>query len=310
MERAASFAHDDTARAKLDKLDALLALSATPPSDATLFAEMLSLANDGRYPRHELSAQQRREKTLEALTTQLVALSRSSPVLMIFEDLHWIDPTSLEVLGRIVNRVKTLAALVIVTHRPEFQGQWIGGPHITALTLNRLDEQEISELIKGLAGNKALPDAIRHDIIERTDGVPLFVEEMTKAVLELESESEAQATTAIFPRTALAVPPSLHASLMARLDRLGSAKEVAQIAAAIRREFSDALLTTVAQKEQNDLAVALNRLVEAGLLFRQGYSPHASYLFKHALIQDAAYTPRAETCVSRSHCGGFGKSFS
>ena len=142
---------------------------------------MLSLANDGRYPRLELSAQQRRQKTSEALIGQVAALSNVSPVLMIFEDAHWIDPTSLEALGRAVDRIRTLCLLLIVTYRPEFEPPWIGRPYVTALTLNRLGEREITAMIDRVAGNKALPATIRQDIIERTDGVPLFVEEMTKA---------------------------------------------------------------------------------------------------------------------------------
>ena len=191
MERAAGFTHDDTAQAKLDKLDAVLAQSFTPRQDAALFAEMLSLPNDGRYPTLELAPQQRRQRTLEALTAQMEALSRANPVLMIFEDVHWIDPTSLEALGRAVDRIRTLGVLLIVTYRPEFEPPWIGRPHVTALTLNRLGEREIAAMIDGVTGNKPLPASIRQDIIERTDGIPLFVEEMTKAVLEAESEGEA-----------------------------------------------------------------------------------------------------------------------
>ena len=253
------------------------------------FAEMLSLPNDGRYPTLEMAPQQRRQKTLEALTAQMEALSRSNPVLMIFEDAHWIDPTSLEVLGRAVDRIRTLGVLLIVTYRPEFEPPWIGRPHVTALTLNRLGEREIAAMIDRVTGNKPLPASIRQDIVERTDGIPLFVEEMTKAVLEAESEGDARQTAAAVPSPALAVPASLHASLMARLDRLGPAKEVAQIGAAIGREFSHALLAAVAGKPEAELASALDRLIAAGLLFRQGVPPHATYLFKHALVQDAAY---------------------
>ena len=188
MERAAGFTHDDNTQAKLDKLDALLAKSLTPPQDAALLADMLSLPNDGRYPTLELDPQQRRQKTLEALTAQLEALAQAKPVLMIFEDVHWIDPTSLEAVGRTVDRLRTLGVLLIVTYRPEFEPPWIGRPYVTALTLNRLGEREITAMIDRVTGNKALPESIRQDIIERTDGVPLFVEEMTKAVLEAESE--------------------------------------------------------------------------------------------------------------------------
>jgi class 3 adenylate cyclase/predicted ATPase len=285
MERAAGFAHEDTTQAKLDKLDAVLAQGFTPPQDAAVFVEMLSLTNDGRYPRVDMAPQQRRQKTLEALTAQLEALSRQKPVLMIFEDVHWADPTSLEAFGRAVDRIKTLGVLLIVTYRPEFEPPWIGRPYVTALTLNRFGEREITAIIDGITGNKPLSPSFRKDIVERTDGIPLFVEEMTKAVLEAESEAVVAAT----PSRSVAVPASLHASLMARLDRLGPAKEVAQIGAVIGREFSRALLDAVARKPEAELDSALDRLIAAGLLFRQGMLPHTTYLFKHALVQDAAY---------------------
>ena len=237
MERAAGFAHGDTARAKLDKLDAVLEQSFTPRQDAALFAEMLSLPNDGRYPTLDLLAEQRRQKTMEALIAQVEALSRSNPVLMIFEDVHWLDPTSLETLSRTVDRIRTLGVLLIVTYRPEFEPPWVGRPYVTALTLNRLGEREIAAMIDRVTGNKPLPASIRLDIIERTDGIPLFAEEMTKAVLETVGEGATERLAASIPTPSVAVPASLHASLMARLDRLGPAKEVAQIGAAIGREF-------------------------------------------------------------------------
>jgi len=290
MERAAGFTYNDATQGRLGKLDALLVQSFTTRQNAALFAEMLSLPNDGRYPTVDLTAQQRRQRTLEALTAQVEALSRTNTVLMIFEDVHWIDPTSLEALGRAVERLKTLAVLLIVTCRPEFEPPWIGQPHVSALTLNRLGKREIASMIDRVTGNKLLPASIRRDIIERTDGIPLFVEEMTKAVLEADSKDEAQQTAGAIPSSAQAVPPSLHASLMARLDRLGPAKEIAQIGAAIGREFSHQLLAAMARKSDVELEAALDALVEAGLLFRQGLPPHATYLFKHALVQDAAYS--------------------
>ena len=289
MERAAGFTHDDNTQAKLDKLAALLARSFTPRQDAALLADMLSLPNDGRYPTLELVPQQRRQKTLQALTAQMHALSRSHPVLMIFEDVHWIDPTSLEVVGQTVERLKALPVLLIVTYRPEFDPPWIGRPYVTALNLNRLGEREIAAMIDRVTGNKAMPDSIRQDIIERTDGIPLFVEEMTKAVLEAEGEGGPENAVATIPSLSIGVPATLHASLMARLDRLGPAKEVAQIGAVIGREFSHSLMMAVSRKPQPELELALYRLVDAGLLFRQGVPPYAGYLFKHALVQDAAY---------------------
>jgi class 3 adenylate cyclase/predicted ATPase len=286
MERAAGFTHGDTAQTKLDKLDAVLAQSFTPCQGAALFAEMLSLTNDGRYPTLELDPQQRRQKTLEALTAQLAALLQSQPVLMTFEDVHWIDPTSLEALNRAIEQIRTLGVLLIVAYRPEFEPPWIGQPHVTSLTINRLGEREITALIDGVIGNEPLPTNIRQDIIERTDGIPLFIEEMTKAVIEAGGK-EVERTAAI-PSSSV-VPASLHASLMARLDRLGPAKEVAQIGATIGRDFSHALLAAVVRKPEVELQSAFDRLVAAGLLFRQGSPPHATYLFKHALVQDIAY---------------------
>jgi class 3 adenylate cyclase len=289
MQHAAGLTHEDSQQAKLDKLDAMLAQTRTPSENAALFAEMLSLTNDGRYPALALVPQQRREKTLRALTSQIEALERDCPVLMIFEDAHWIDPTSLEALGRAVDRIATLRALIIVTYRPEYEAPWIGRDYVTAITLNRLSKREIVDMIGRVVGNKFLPENLRQDIVERTDGIPLFVEETTKAVLEAESEGEAQQAVSVVPAPALNVPASLHASLMARLDRLGSAKEVAQIGAAIGREFSHNLLAAVACKPENELGLSLDRLTAAGLLFRQGVPPHATYAFKHGLVRDAAY---------------------
>jgi class 3 adenylate cyclase/predicted ATPase len=288
MERAAGLAHDDRRQAKLDKLDALLAQSFTPHQHAALFAEMLSLNNDGRYPLLELAPQQRRQRTLEALTEQIVALSREKPVLMILEDVHWIDPTSLEAFGRAIERITTLCGLIIITYRPDFEPPWIGRPHVTALTVNRLGQREIAAMIDGVSGNTPLPASVRLDIIERTDGIPLFVEEITKAALEAKGQQGAERAVAAIP-TPSGVPASLHASLMARLDRLGSAKEVAQIGSAIGRGFSHPLLASVVADPEAKLQSALDRLMTAGLLFRQGVPPHATYLFKHALVQDAAY---------------------
>src|SRR5499427_5887816 len=290
MERAAGLLHDDAPQRKLDKLDALLAQSSTSIQDAALFAEMLSLPNDGRYPARELTPQQRRQKTLEALTAQVETLSRQKPVLMIFEDAHWADPTSLEAFGRVVDRIRTLRVLLLVTFRPEFDAPWVGRPYVTALMINRLAEHEAGAMIDRIVGNRLLSASIRQDIIERTDGIPLFVEEMTKAVLEAGSETAAARAIAAVPSPTLAVPASLYASLMARLDRLGGpAKELAQIAAVIGREFSHALLASVVGQPEAALKSALNRPIAAGLLFRRAMPPHATYLFKHALVQDAAY---------------------
>jgi predicted ATPase len=289
LERAAGLARGDDAQTKLDKLDAIIAASSSSPDEAAIFAEMLSLPNDGRYPVRDLSPQQRRQRTMEAVIARIEAISRQTPVLMIFEDAHWADPSSLEVLGRLVDRIAPLRVLLFVTFRPEFVAPWIGRPRATVLTINRLASREAIELIDRVAGDKALPAQIREDIVERADGVPLFIEEMTKAVLDAESESAAARTVSAGPSQTLAVPASLHASLMARLDRLGPAKAVAQIGATIGREFSHELLARVAPVPAPELTAALDRLVQAGLLSRRGAPPLATYLFKHALLQDAAY---------------------
>jgi class 3 adenylate cyclase len=304
IERAAGWAHNDAPQAKLDKLDALLKQTSASQQDAALIAELLSLPNDGRYPALDLNPEQRRQRTLGALIAQMESLTRQNPLLMIFEDAHWTDPTSLELFGRAVDRITSLRVLLIVTFRPEFDPPWIGLPHVTALTLNRLPAREIGAMIDRMVGNKSLPASVRQDIIDRTDGIPLFVEEMTKALVEAESERAAERVAAAIPSPALAVPASLHASLMARLDRLGAAKEVAQIGAAIGRDFSHALLAAVTRQPEAELRSALDRLIAAGLLFRQGVSPArelpvqayagAGHGLRHAIARPA-------TCAARPH---------
>jgi predicted ATPase len=288
FERAAGLSREDTPSAKLDKLDSLLASSGSSPQDAALLAEMLSLPNDGRYPALTLTPAQRRQKTLEAIITHIVSLTRGAPLLMIFEDAHWSDPSSQEVLGLAIQRLVGHPALLIITFRPEFEAGWTGS-QVTTLTLDRLPIGDVGTMIDLVAGVTTLAQNVRQEIVERCDGVPLFVEEMTKAVLEAGSEHDARRTVSAAPSRKLAVPPTLHASLIARLDRLGPAKEVAQIAAAIGREFSHDLLASVARKPTGDLTAALDRLLSAELLFRQGLPPDATYLFNHALVQDAAY---------------------
>ena len=261
MERAAQFSREDDAKVKLDKLDALLAASSTSREEAALRAEMLSLPNDGRYLARELAPQQSRQKTLEALIGRIEALAHQTPILMIFEDAQWADPSSLELLGRVVNRIDSFRVLLLVVFRPEFAAPWIGRPHVTALTINRLTPREVMALIGRIASDTPLAENIRHDIVERADGVPLFVEEMTKAVQEAQSEGGAARRIAAVPTPAQAVPASFHASLMARLDRLGDTKAVAQIGAAIGREFSHALLAAAARETEAELSSALDRLV-------------------------------------------------
>jgi class 3 adenylate cyclase/tetratricopeptide (TPR) repeat protein len=289
MERAAGLTADDRPQKRLDKLDAWLKKASTSTQHAGLFAEMLSLPNDGRYPTLELTPEERKQSTLEALILQIQSLASQHPVLMIFEDAHWTDPTTLEAFSRTVGRIQGFRVLLVVTFRPEFEPPWTGRPHVTSLTINRLTACEIGAMIDRVVSNKRLPDNIRQGIIERTDGIPLFVEEMTKAVLEAESEGDARNTNAAVPSSAIVVPASLQASLMARLDRLGPAKEVARICAVIGREFDYEMLRAVAGMSETELATALTLLCDAGLTFRLGQPREGRYLFKHALLQDAAY---------------------
>ncbi len=289
IERAANFAREDDAKTRLDKLEVVLSRSSMSDEDAALLAEMLSLPNDGRYPALDLAPHQRRQRTLAALARRIEGIARETPVWMVFEDAHWADPSSLEAIGLLVDKIEALRLLLFVTFRSEFVPPWAGRPHVTALTINRLAPREVIALIDRVAGDKPLAANIRQDIVERADGIPLFVEEMTKAVLEAEGEGAAARMVAAAPSPALAVPASLHASLMARLDRLGPARGVAQIGAAIGREFSHALLASVTHETELELAASLDRLLQSGLLSREGTPPHAMYLFKHALVQDAAY---------------------
>ena len=289
VERSAGFARDDTLQTKLDKLDALLRQSWFSDEDFSLFVEMLSLPNEGRYPTLDLAPRQRRQTTMDALVRQVEILANPGPLLIIFEDAHWADPTTLELIGRLASHIANHRVLIVVSFRPEFEAPWIELAHVTALALNRLGPRDVDVMIDHIIGADALPAAVRQDIIERTDGIPLFVEEMTKAVLETASEDAARRLAGSVPSPAMAVPASLHASLMARLDRLGGSKELAQIGAAIGREFSHELLAAVASRPEAKLEMQLDRLVRAGLLFRQGAPPDAAYLFKHALVQDAAY---------------------
>jgi class 3 adenylate cyclase/predicted ATPase len=289
VERSAGFARDDSLQTKLDKLDVILRQSWSSAEDAALFVEMLSLPNDGRYPVAELPPRLRRQRTMDALVRQVEIISNLGPLLIIFEDAHWADPTSLELMGQLTNRVASHRVLMVISFRPEFEAPWTQQAHVTQLALSRLAPGDVDLMIDHIIGNNALPASVRQDIIERTDGIPLFVEEMTKAVLETDLEDEATRTATLIPSSAMAVPASLHASLMARLDRLGGAKELAQIGAVIGREFSHELLAAVASRPEAKLQMQLDKLVRSGLLFRQGAPPDATYLFKHALVQDAAY---------------------
>ena len=291
LERAAGFERNDTMEAKLDKLSSLLGASPNHDNDVQLLAELLSVPTGDRYPPLNLSARQKKQKTIEALVRQLEVLVRQRPVLMIFEDAHWIDPSSRELLDTTIERVARLPVLLVITFRPEFHPPWTGQAHVTTLNLSRLGRREGAALAGSVAGNNVLPEEIVEEIIERTDGIPLFVEELTKAVVEARVRDGDEASTLNrVPPSALAIPATLHASLMARLDRLGAvAREVAQIGAAIGREFSYEVLAPIAQKTDMEVQTALSRLTDAELVFCRGTPPQATFLFKHALVRDVAY---------------------
>jgi predicted ATPase/class 3 adenylate cyclase len=296
LERAAGFRREDTADQRLDKLEAVLAQATNDVREAaSLLAALLSLPVGERYPPINLTPQKQKEMTLRALVAQVEGLAARTPVVMLFEDAQWSDPTSLELYDLIIDRAPSFSLLLIVTFRPEFTAPWAGRPHVTSLGLNRLAPRQRAAMIVGVTGGKALPEEIAAQIIDRTDGVPLFVEELTKAVVEsgmltdLGDHYIADAVSGSGAGMApLAIPASLQASLLARLDRLAPVREVAQIGATLGRQFSHELIGAVAQMPPLQLDAALAQLVGAELIYRRG-TPDAEYTFKHALVQDAAY---------------------
>jgi class 3 adenylate cyclase len=288
MERAAGFLHTDDPSDKVAKLQALLATTAPPMEDVALIADLHSLPSADLGPPMDITPQRKKDKTFETLLRQVEGLARQQPVMMIFDDIHWIDPSSRELLDRVIERVADWPVLLLAMFRPEFQPPWTGQPNVTTLTLARLDRRDTAAMVASVAGNAVLPPEVVEEIAERTDGVPLFVEELTKAVLE--SGAQAPSALSAVPHPVSSVPATLHASLMARMDRLGpAAKDVAQAGAAIGREFGHGLLASVTDLPEAQLNEALDRLTNAGLLFVRGTPPEANYLFKHALVQDAAY---------------------
>src|ERR1051326_1595067 len=276
LRRASGFAPHDPPAVRLAKLEALLARAATQDEDVALIAELLSLRSSERHPLPNLNPQRKKERTLEALIRQLEGLARQRPVLMVIEDAHWIDPTSLELLDLAIERTRDLPVLLIVTFRAEFQPVWTGQPRVTMLTLNRLDRGDRGALVMQIAKGGALSDEVVDQLVDRSDGVPLFIEELTKSVLE--------------SGVPLAgIPPSLHDSLMARLGRFGSVRGGGQIGAAIGRQFTYGLLHAVSDLPEDGLRAALARLVASELVFQRGTPPEAVWTFKHALVQDAAH---------------------
>ncbi|MGI9437850.1 MAG: AAA family ATPase, partial [Geminicoccaceae bacterium] len=290
LERAADFKRIDTSDIKLDKLEGLLAGSATDTGDdATLLAALLSLPTE-RYLKLNLSPQLQKERTLDALINQLRGLTLQRPVLLLFEDLHWIDPTSHELLDRLVEGLEDLRVLVIFTYRPELQPKWIGQPNVHVILLNRLAKRQCAMLINRVARGSNLPDDVIKEIIAKTDGIPLFIEELTKTVLADDGANESGAHQELSGRQRdPSIPETLQDSLMARLDRLPQGREIAQLGAVLGREFTYDMISGLSLIDEAELHDGLDRLVAADLLRQHGTPPRSRYVFKHALIRDSAY---------------------
>ena len=303
LERAAGYARDDPPERKLDRLEALLGRASKDlTAVAPLIAGLLAIPAGDRYPPADLSPQQQKERTFQALLDQVAGLAARQPVLSVYEDVQWSDPTTLEFLEHVIDRAQGLAVLAMITFRPEFTPPWSGRAHITSLALNRLSRKQGAAMVAEVTGGRALPAAVLDEIVSKTDGVPLFVEELTKTVLESGLLTAAGHDYALAgPLAPLAIPATLQDSLLARLDRLAPVKEVAQIGAAIGREFSYELLAAVALLGDNELGEALGQLVEAELVFRQGTPPQATYSFKHALVRDVAYETLLKSTRQQLH---------
>ena len=291
LERAAGFERADPPAVALAKIEALLALGTRELQEAVpLIAELLGISIGEKYPPMNLTPERQKQRTLEVLVEQVAGLARKQPVLAICEDAHWIDPTTLEMFGLLIERVQRLPVLFLITHRPEFDPDWKSYPHVMRLSLTRLARGHAAAMLEQITHGKALPPEVVDQILVRTDGVPLFVEELTTTVLksgrlqDLGDHYELAGPPAPIP-----IPATLHDSLMARLDRLAPVKEVAQIGAVIGREFSHEQLAAVSSFSERQLTIALDQLVESGLAFRRGAPPDATYTSKHVLVQDAAY---------------------
>jgi class 3 adenylate cyclase/tetratricopeptide (TPR) repeat protein len=292
LEREVGITPDDGPEQRLKRLDSLLCENGGAPSDdaLTVVADLLGIHGATPRPLPEMSPQQKKALLFKTFLARLDRLAARSPVLMVLEDGHWLDPTSRELFDQIVDRIQRLPLLLVATFRPDLPPPWIGFPHVTLLTLNRLPQAQVVALIQRITDDKALPTEVLDQILARTEGVPLFAEEITKAVLEsgiLRTTGDRYVLAGSLPSPA--IPATLHDSLMARLDRLAPVKEVAQIGACIGREFDHELLAAVVSMPKAELAAALDRLVAAELVFRRGLPPATTYVFKHALVRDAAY---------------------
>ena len=291
LEREARLDRDEPPEEQLARIEALLSRSSDGLDEVVpLLAALLGVPTGDRYPPLTLTPEVQKRRTLQALVDQLAGLAAQQPVLALYEDVHWIDPSTLELLSLVIERIRQLPVLVVITFRPQFQPAWTGQAHVTTLTMSRLGRRQGADLVARVTGEKSLPAEIVDQIVERTDGVPLFVEELTKTVLESGLLTDAGDRYELSgPPPPLAIPTTLHDSLMARLDRLAPVKEVAQIGAVIGREFSHELLAAVADRPEDELRGALDQLVASELVFQRGAPPDATYSFKHALVQDAAY---------------------
>ncbi len=303
LERAAGFERDDRSEVRLTKLEALVGLAGANLAEAVpLIAALLGVPTGDRYPPLAMSPERQKDRTLATLAEQAIGLSATKPVLMIVEDAHWIDPTTQESVDLTIGRAEGARLLLVVTGRPEYRPNWLGRPNATTVVLNRLSKRQGAELVEGVMGGIALPSEVLDQVVAKTDGVPLFVEELTRMVTESGILREQDGRYVLnAPLPPLAIPATLHDSLMARLDRLAPAKEVAQAGAAIGRTFRHDLLTAVLTRSNADLRAALEQLVDAGLVFRQGTGTDVTYTFKHALVQDAAHGSLLKSQRQRLH---------
>ena len=291
FERVLKFSRDETIDSKLDKLEALIVTHyGRPRADVRFIASLLSISCETRYGALAMTPQKHKGETLRTLVDLTEAAARQQPTVMLYEDLHWADPTTLETLDLLIDRVRTIPLLIVLTHRPEFQPKWGSHGHVAALNLSKLTRPQSSAIVSKLTNGKALPAGLLDQILNKTDGVPLYVEELTKSILESgELKDVGDRYDYAGAARSVTIPATLRDSLTARLDRSPAAKEIAQIGAAIGREFSYELIAAVAPKPKTELDNALNQLTESGLAFRRGTPPEATYTFKHALVQDAAY---------------------
>jgi class 3 adenylate cyclase/tetratricopeptide (TPR) repeat protein len=288
LTAAARLSADDPPAAKLDKIESLLRHTTPLGDSAPLIASLLGVPHEERYGARELAPQVRRSRTLATLVDLMKSLAARRPVLVVLEDVHWIDPSTLEFVHLMLDTIEDRRVLVLLTSRPDGQPNLAGHPHVTRLVLNRLGRAAVEAITSTIEGSEALPESVRKEIVARTDGVPLFVEELTRALIELKIQSDRGTGDRDRSDAQLDVPATLHDSLMSRLDRIPEVKRVAQVAACIGRNFGYRTLASIAGVEDADLQRALHRLVGSELLFQRGTAPDASYTFKHALVRDAA----------------------